>query len=72
MKKVLTSYIISFPLIVLGLVLLVQAANPYYLVTADEAALREIAIAPFQFVSGIILVILGISSIVARYLLRER
>ncbi|MDH4358894.1 MAG: hypothetical protein OEV37_03105 [Candidatus Berkelbacteria bacterium] len=72
MKKILTSYIISFPLIVLGLVLLVQAANPYFLISADEAAIREIAVAPFQFVSGIILVILGLSSIIARYLIRER
>ena len=70
MKKFLTSYVISIPLIVIALALFVQVSNPNYLISADQNVRSGISYETIQFIIAIVFLLLGVASIIFRYILR--
>ena len=72
MKNFLTSYIISLPLVVLGVVCLVQASNPTFLVSADALTSDSFPTTQVLFAVGIIFLVLGSLMVVLRYVSRTK
>lgn len=72
MKKILTSYALSAPMLLLALVCFIQASNKSLTVAADEINQNQIASGKVLVVSGLILFVLGALSIVLRYTIKEK
>jgi len=72
MKKILTSYIISFPLIIIGVVCLAQASNPNFLVTADQITSTNLPAEALLYISGLLFIILGGILVILRFILKTK
>lgn len=72
MKKFLTSYVLSAPMLLLALVCFIQASNKSLTVAADEINQNQISSDKVLVASGIILFVLGAVSIILRYTIKEK
>jgi hypothetical protein len=72
MKKIFTSYIISFPLVIIGIVCLAQASNPNFLVSADQLVVSDLPVGLLLYIVGILFIILGGALIILRFTLKSR
>ncbi len=72
MKKFFTSYVLSVPLLLAGLVCLIQASNSSLTVAADEINSGSMSSSRLLIGTGVVLFVLGFVSIVFRFMSKDK
>lgn len=72
MKKFLTSYALSAPMLLLALVCFIQASNRSLTVVADEINQNQIVSSKVLVVVGVVLFVLAALSIILKYTIKEK
>ncbi len=72
MKKILTSYALSAPMLLLALVCFIQASNRSLTVVADEINQNQITSSKVLVIVGAVLFVLAALSIVLKYTIKEK